>query len=214
MPYAVRRLLVGDNADSWRRAGFCIEENQLVLGKVAIEFAGSEGQRGIIGWKLDAIDGDIDGIPTVEGSIDLDATGAQAGQPQSSNAVFAIDHVVVQTGDIDRTVSAFASAGLAERRSATIKTRGGERRQSVVWAGRVIIEILGPLEPIADAPSSLWGLALVSSNLQLSKEVLGTYLSEPRDAVQPGRKISTVNVGAFDISVPLEIMSPTTPELL
>ena len=99
-----------------------------------------------------------------------------------------------------------------------MSTPVGERRQSFLWAGRVIIEVIGPLEPQAssrgDDAASIWGLALVSSNLQTTAHVLDDNLSEPRDAVQPGRKIATMRTRELDISVPIVVMSPHVAELM
>ena len=60
----------------------------------------------------------------------------------------------------------------------------------------------------------VWGLALVSANLATTSHVLAENMSEPRDAVQPGRKIATIDTSALDISVPLVVMSPHVAELL
>ena len=216
MAHALERLVIGDEPDAWRAAGFTVHGDTMRFGKVSVELVGATGQRGVLGWKLKDIDNDIDGLVTNSApSVEVvDTTPASLGVHEHTNAVFGIDHVVVETGDIDRTVAAFETAGIAERRSATMQTPSGERRQSFLWAGRVILEVVGAMEPVNDKPASIWGLALVTGNLQTTSHVLDEKLSEPRDAVQPGRKIATMKTKDLDISVPIVILSPHVAELL
>ncbi len=214
MAHALQQLVIGDDADSWRAAGFSVDGNHLTLGKVVVEFAGSKGQRGVLGWKLAGVEATVESIPTITGENSL-PTEVKA-RPSNINKIFAIDHVVVESKNVDRTVAAFAEVGMVERRSATMMTPMGERRQSFLWAGRVIIEVIGPLQPEhadLDGEASIWGLALVSSNLQTTSHVLDAHLSEPKDAVQPGRKIATMRTKELDISVPIVVMSPHVAEL-
>lgn len=217
MANAIQRIVIGDEPDAWRGAGFTVVGNELTLGKVVIELAGVESGRGVLGWSIAGVTGEIDGLPMCSTTSEAMAIPSER-RSASTNAVFAIDHVVVETNDMDRTISAFAAVGMAERRSATMSTHMGDRRQSFLWAGRVIIEVIGPVEGKESGQStgtaSIWGLALVSSNLQTTAHVLDDKLSEPRDAVQPGRKIATVRTKELDISVPLVVMSPHVAELL
>lgn len=216
MGYALERLVVGDNPDSWRAAGFTVHGSLMRFGKVTVELVGSDGPRGVLGWKLRGISTDIDGLVTQpDTSVEvLEAIPEPSGVNEHTNAVFGIDHVVIETGDIERTVGAFEGAGMKERRSAVMETPAGERRQSFLWAGRVILEIIGPMSPKSEKETMIWGLALVTGNLQTTSHVLEEKLSEPRDAVQPGRKIATMKTADLDISVPIVIMSPHVAELL
>ena len=208
MAHALERIVIGDDPNSWKSAGFTVHGDELRFGKVIVELAGSDGPRGVLGWSLAGVTDDVAGITTVTAASSPLSGLAPATVTELVNAVFAIDHVVVETGDVDSTVASFASAGMNERRSSQIMTPLGERRQSFLWAGRVIIEIVGPVEIDESAPTGIWGLALVSSNLQTTSHVLAENLSEPRDAAQPGRKITTLDTRAFDISIPVVVMSP------
>ena len=216
MAHALQRLIVGDDPDAWRAAGFRVDGNEATFGKVVIKLAGADGERGVLGWSLAGVTTDIEQIST----FNAPSPGSQPirreenGAATHTNAVFAIDHVVVETGDVDRTVEAFTEVGMAERRRATMSTPVGERQQAFLWAGRVIIEVVGPVEPDHDASMGIWGLALVSSNLAVTAHVLAEDLSEPRDAVQPGRKIATMRTRSLDISIPIVVMSPHVAELL
>ncbi len=217
MAHALQRIVVGDEPDSWRAAGFRVDGSEARFGKVVIELVGAEGDRGVLGWSLAGVAGDVEQIPTVVSSPERSRTTdvpAEPGAAGHTNSVFAVDHVVVETGDVDRTVQAFADVGMGERRRSTMTTPMGERQQSFLWAGRVIVEVVGPVEPDSEAAMGIWGLAFVSSNLQTTAHVLAENLSEPRDAVQPGRKIATMRTCALDISVPIVVMSPHVAELL
>lgn len=202
MAHGLQRLVIGDDGESWRSAGFDVEAGELTLGSVTIEFAGTGADRGVLGWSLAGVTSTIESIPTVG------SHAPPTRRSENPNAVFAIDHVVVETGDIDRTVAALADVGIEERRRARMETPLGERQQSFLWAGRVILEVVGPVAPDPSAKMGIWGLALVSSNLEITGNVIGEHLSEPRDAVQPGRKITIVDTKALDISVPIAVLSP------
>lgn len=209
MANTLHRLLVGDEPDAWRSAGFMVEDRSVVLGKTTVELVGTAGGRGIRAWSLDGVATEIDGLPTM-----IVPDHHQGAPQQHANMVFAIDHVVVETNNFDRTVPAFAAVGMDERKTRTLVLEGTERRQSFFWAGRVVVELIGPVEAEGDqVGASFWGLALASANLEIAANVLGGALSEPRDAVQPGRKIATLRTKALDISIPIALMSPHVANL-
>jgi len=209
MAHTLKRLFVGDEPDAWRRAVFTVENNVVTLGKTAVELVGTTDGRGIRSWSLDGVVTDIDGLPSVIVPDHQPLT-----LQQHPNLAFAIDHVVVQTSNVDRTVSSFASVGIDERKNQVVEVDGSQRRQSFIWAGRVIVEVVGPAIPSQDeGATDFWGLAVVSANLETASTHLGDLLSEPRDAVQPGRKISTLRTGDLDISVPIALLSPHVANL-
>lgn len=205
MPAALRRLVIGDDPQAWLDAGFAVHDDQLVLGRVVVDLVGTDGGRGIRGWMLDGVVTDLDGLSAI--------VNPEHRRPEPQlhrNHVFAIDHVVIETDDFARTVPAFEAAGLEERRSIEFDRNGSKVRQSFFWAGRTILEMIGPAAPKADGPgrASFWGLALVSSELDDTVAFLGDRISEPRGAVQPDRQISTLRTKDLGISVPIAIMSP------
>jgi len=209
MAHTLQRLIIGDEPDAWRTAGFTVEDDKVVLGKTILELAGSSGGRGILAWSLDGVGAEVDGLATV-----IVPDHYRAVPQQHRNLVFAIDHVVVRTNNFDRTVPAFVELGMDERKTQTFNVDGVERRQSFFWAGRVIVELVGPaIAEDGPAAASFWGLALVSANLEIANNELGEALSEPKDAVQPGRKIATLKTKDLDISVPIAFMSPHVANL-
>jgi hypothetical protein len=113
-----------------------------------------------------------------------------AGHPLGAAA---IDHVVIVTDDLARTSGAVAEAtGAALRRV----REAGDMRQGFHRLGGLVVEIVERrgLEP---GPASVWGLALVVDDLDAACSGLGRDLvSDPRDAVQPGRRIATLRRAA------------------
>lgn len=213
MAHSLQRLIVGDDPSAWAAAGFAVDGRTVALGKTVIELTGSAGKRGIVGWALDGITTDIDGLPTV-----IVPDHHQPEAVDHPNMAFAIDHVVVASKDPARTSAAFGAAGMDERKLITLPGADGrDRQQRFFWAGRVIVELVGPATPEvsedAGSPAAFWGLALVSANLEIALSTMGDSLGEPKDAVQPGRKIATVRTKDLDISVPIALMSPHVANL-
>jgi hypothetical protein len=52
------------------------------------------------------------------------------------------------------------------------------------------VENPNPKDP--SGPARLWGLAFLVDGLAATKAALGDRLSDPREAVQPGRQIATL----------------------
>ena len=88
--------------------GFAVTGAETVVGTTRLRFGG-EG-RGITGWALGRVDGDVDGLPT------RPAYGPPPPATAHPNGAIALDHVVVMTPDLDRTVAALDAIGLPERR--------------------------------------------------------------------------------------------------
>jgi hypothetical protein len=109
----LRSIEVGDDPESWRAAGFTVDDgDQVRLGSVVVRLVGAEGPRSIRGWAFAGIpDGAIDGLPTR-------VTDAPPCEPAvHPNGCIEIDHVVVLSPDSERTVAAFELAGFEPRRS-------------------------------------------------------------------------------------------------
>jgi catechol 2,3-dioxygenase-like lactoylglutathione lyase family enzyme len=126
------------------------------------------------------------------------------------NGTTAIDHVVVTTPDLDRTVAALEAAGLQARR---VRDAGrGDRaiRQVFFRLGDPVLEVVGPPEPSGDGPARFLGLALTVADLDATATALGQHVGEVKDAVQPGRRIATLRRSA-GCTTALAFMSPSRP---
>lgn len=201
-PHQLRTVVIGDQPESWRAAGFEVSPSgTLTLGATTILLDGSGGR--VVSWGLDGVATEIDGLPST-------ATAASTGPSGHPNGITSIDHVVVRTGDCDRTVAAFEAAGLEVRGGRSTTSYGSPMRQVFFWAGDVIVELIGPDtdEPTTDEPTSIFGLALTAADLDATAAHLGELLSTPKDAVQPGRRIAGLRGREVGISIPVAVMSP------
>lgn len=212
-PHQLAHLVLADDPGAWRVAGFDVDPSgRLLLGRTVVVCAGSPSDAGsaFLGWHLDGIDGPLDGL------ADLPAgTGGQDAPSTHPNGISSIDHVVVRTGDCDRTIAAFEAAGLEVRGGRSTTSYGAPMRQTFFWAGDVIIELVGPdsdpdgaAEPTTDEETSIFGIALVADDLDDTATRMGPLLGTPKDAVQEGRRIAGLRHRDAGIGLPIAVMSP------
>jgi hypothetical protein len=175
------------------------------LGDVTVTLAPGTGT-GVTAWSLDGAEGALDGLPSLDLPPDapIDAAGLHP------NGTTGIDHVVVMTPDLDRTVGALGAAGLEARRVRDADAGGRPIRQVFFRLGEPVLEVVGPPEPSGDGPARFFGLALTVVDLDVTAAALGDRLGEARDAVQPGRRIATLRRSA-GCTTALAFMSPKPP---
>ena len=111
------RLRIADDPTLWESLGFAVSDGTCTIGGVELELAGSSAGSGIVGWTLEGDwPAEMDGIATLSGAA-ASATPSTASRPASHpNHVTSIDHLVVSTPDLDRTIEALLAAGLELRR--------------------------------------------------------------------------------------------------
>ncbi|MEC7434746.1 MAG: hypothetical protein VX582_03890 [Actinomycetota bacterium] len=114
-----------------------------------------------------------------------------------------IDHVVLMTDNLDRTCEAVTEVtGCPLKRVREV----GEIRQGFHRVGEngVILEVV---ERADISRTSLWGLVIATPSFDHLVHAAGELVSEPKDAVQPGRRISTVKARA-GLGIPVALMTP------
>ncbi|HKY16632.1 MAG TPA: hypothetical protein VJM33_17030 [Microthrixaceae bacterium] len=160
--------------------------------------------RDATGWGWSGLAGStLDGSPAVATPVALEATSPSP----HPNGIVRVDHVVAATPNVDRSIESLEAAGLELRRVRDTTIAGSSGRQAFFWAGDVILEVVGPATPAGDQPLALWGLAVVSDDLDSTVAWLGpTRCSPPRAAVQAGRRIATLRTRELGISIPVAIM--------
>jgi len=204
---ALHALDVGDPPEVWRRLGFTVaQDGTCVVGGVTLRLLGHDAGEGILGWVLRAdepLPAEVDGIPTL--AAPADAVAGPAGAHR--NAVTRLDHVVVATPDLDRTLGALRAIGLEVRREREAGTPERPLRQAFLWAGDVLLEIVGALGEHGPGPARLWGLVAVTPALEDLPARTDHAVGSIRDAVQVGRRITTVRREAGS-TVPLAFMTP------
>ena len=150
-------------------------------------FTVTDGEVHVGGVRL-SFDG---GEPGIRGWT-LDGEGSGLALPHP-NGVTGIDHVVALTSDVDEAVATLIGRGFDHRR-----TRGdAERRQAFFVLGPCLLELVG------DVPEAggfaLWGVTFVATDVE--------RFPNAKDAVQPGRRISTVAREA-GLGFPVALITP------
>lgn len=202
---AVVEIEIADESEAWRRAGFTVDGDRTQVGAISLHLVGRDHDKRIRSWTWHGLQGtgDIDGLVTHAGP---EPTIAPVQHPNGSTVV---DHVVVVTPQVDRSVAAFEARGLAVRRTRHTDQYGPAFRQVFFRGGDTIVEMIGPDEPTDgdDRPAHFYGLAFTVADLEAAARELGDGLGRIKDAVQPGRRIATLRHEQYDISVPIALMS-------
>ena len=174
-------LTVADAPEAWAEIGFAVTDGAFALGGVRIALAGRDRGEGIVDWEL----------------------GPKADAPavQHPNRALALDHVVLRTPYYERTRDALVASGLDLRRE---RDDVRDARMAFFRVGPAVLELVGA--PAAEAPR-LWGLVAVLPSVDDVAPALAPHLGEPRDAVQPGRRIATLRETP-GISTAVAFMTP------
>jgi hypothetical protein len=206
----IDEITISGDPARWATLGFTVADGTMWLGHVRVLFGGHTSGDGLLRWSLRGLAGtDLDGLPTTVSK----QPPPEAGPGEHPNGVSAIDHIVVVSPDLWRTVGALQRAGLDLRRIREEPTATGAPRQAFFRLGREILEVIQePDEAIArgddhDRPARFWGLALRTDNIDRAAQVFGANVSPIRPAVQPGRRIATVARSA-GLPVPVALISP------
>jgi hypothetical protein len=209
MPTAtIDELTIADEPAKWEALGFTVTQGVCQLGTVLIRLSGGEPARGIAGWSVRELSStELDGLATTVSRRPIPPKAAA--QP---NGVVAIDHIVVMSPSLERSVSALQAAGLDLRRVREEPTPAGAPRQAFFRLGEAILELIQEPEEVVrraggpDHPARFWGLALLVDDLERTVQELAPHAGEARAAVQPGRRIATLRRSA-GLAIPVALMS-------
>jgi hypothetical protein len=187
-------------ASAWAAAGFSVADGRAHVGAVDLDFAAGDG--GFVDWALTEVKAaGIDGLPTRFGRDRGAGGGAHA------NGVTEIDHVVVMTPSLDRTVAAVEEAGAELRRIREGETGMGKYRQAFFRLGSPILEVVEAPDMDAGEPARFWGITFTTADVDAAADLLGDRVGRVKDAVQPGRRIATVRTEA-GLGLPVALISP------
>lgn len=179
----IAELRVADSPEAWRALGFTVEGDLCQVGTVAIRLGGSG--EGITGW-------------TVVGG---DAAVRAGAHP---NHVTQIDHLVLMSPDLERTTADLAARyGLEPRRDRD----AGAFVQRFFRLGEVILEVIGAPEPGPGA-DRFWGITFRVDDIDALAAVMEARIGRIKDAVQPGRRITTLRGSDLGISPAIAFISP------
>jgi len=205
----IDELQVGDSPDAWRAIGFDVNDDGCCrVGSVRFRLGG--GGTGITGWTLRDVPADlteVDGVVSIPRKREVPPPAAPAPQPPSApavhrNGVARVDHLVFMTPDLPRTTAAVVALGLDVRR----ERDAGAFQQVFFRLGEIILEVVGPTEA-GPGPASLWGITFAVDDLDVTAAFLGDRVGRVKDAVQPGRRITTLRGREIGISPAIAFMS-------
>lgn len=197
----LKELIVGDEASVWEALGFTVADNRCRVGHVDVVFDPSVG-KGIRRWTLVGEGPEqLEGVPTEWSTDPLEPTGVHP------NGIYEIDHVVLTTPDIQRTIDTMASVAVPALRTRETDTYGAPMMQVFFKLGQPILELIGPKEPAGEQPARFFGLAFTADDLELTGKAMGGALHASKDAVQPGRRIATLDKAAGS-TIAITIMTP------
>lgn len=208
-PGRIAELRIAAEPGAWAAAGFGVRGERLELGSTTIAFDPGEvpERGGIAGWSLSGVGGgELDGLPTSA------LTAPEGGPPRPAvTEPPYIDHVVVFSAGLERTVAAFEAAGIPCRRvrEPGDGSPGPPVRQAFFRLGETLIELVevpaGRAGPQGRA--RFWGLTVAVADLEGRAAALGELCGSVRDAVQPGRRIATIRREA-GLGLPVALISP------
>ncbi|MSO15696.1 MAG: hypothetical protein EXQ61_05190, partial [Ilumatobacteraceae bacterium] len=167
-------LHAGGSREPWQKLGFSFTGNSCLLADVDLTIA--DEPLGLHFWTIDVgIDDvcDIDGIPTTLVSA---SPGHPATSRIGSHTITGLDHVVVNTDNLDRTCAAIeAVLGLDVRREREVGNGVVQRFHKL---DNTIIEVVtGP--HITTVGASLWGMVASIDDLFEYCESLGDDIASP-----------------------------------
>lgn len=196
-------LQAGGASEPWQQLGLSFSDSACRLADVDL-VVGKPGT-GLVGWTIQSETSgfvDIDGIPTtLVASLPERPSTSKIGK----QSIVGLDHVVVNTDDIDRTCSAIErTLSLDVRREREVGNGVVQRFHKLE---NTIIEVVtGP--HITEPGASLWGMVISVDDLfDLAEELGDNVTSMPKKATQPGRFISTVR-SSIGLGVPFAMMTP------
>ncbi len=196
-------LHVGGALTPWQAIGLTFDEFTCTLADVDVVVSGETP--GLHGWTIDIGRDDVVDIDGIRTTLVSGTQPRQVSSVIGRQKVIGLDHVVVNTDDIDRTTQAITAAlGLKVRRERQLGNGAVQRFHKL---DNTIIEVVtGP--HITQPGASLWGMvASVDDLFDLAEELGENTTSPPKKATQPGRYISTVR-GSVGLGVPFALMTP------
>jgi hypothetical protein len=196
-------LHVGGALSPWQAIGLTFDEFTCTLADVDVVVSGETS--GLHGWTIDVGRDEIIEIDGIRTTLVSGTTPRPSMSTIGRQKVIGLDHVVVNTDNIDRTTQAITAAlGLEVRRERQLGNGAVQRFHKLE---NTIIEVVsGP--HITQPGASLWGMvASVDDLFELAEELGENTTSPPKKATQPGRYISTVR-GSVSLGVPFALMTP------
>ena len=192
MAPALAELHVGDDPELWSDLGFDVDEGVCRLGGVAVHLTGSGSGEGIHAWGWRGAASSFGGgVATYTVSSEEPVEGAV-----HANSAVRVFYVVLfgpSWAEADAAMRAFGCHGGEPARM------GSDERsmlRSLAPAGGPEIEVIGPPEHVPHRRWQLWGTIIEVADIDTTAAVLGDRLRAVKPAMQPGRRIATLDSSA------------------
>ena len=201
MAISVAEMEVADPADSWARAGFSVDTDAVCPGSAACAS----------GWSA---------AEAAPASSDGRCVACRTARPVSSTAsrprgrTRAPQHPPrTRTASPTSTTSCCSRRIWVEqskrsprsasnpRRERETQLRGRPIRQIFFRFGQIIVEVVGSPDAASEGPSTLWGITYVVADIDATAAYFGDRTAPVKEAVQPGRRITTLRHDALGMSV-------------
>jgi hypothetical protein len=190
-------LDVADPPELWAGLGFALVDGCCWVSDICLRLG--TGGAGVVGWQLtDAVG--LAELPVASGPVPAPPTPIV-----HPNGVVGLDHLVIATPDLPRTIAALTAHGLPLRRTREAGTPEQPFTQAFFRTERTILEVVGS-EPAQAGSARFWGLAFTVADLNATVEYLGDRIRPAKQAVQAGRRIASLD-RATGSTVPIAFMS-------
>jgi hypothetical protein len=196
-------LHAGGQRSPWQSIGLTCDESACILSDVVLSFSGVSS--GLVGWTFSSDRDELVSVDGISTTLVSQFPSHPAQSPLGSQRIVGLDHVVVNTDNIDRTSTAITEVlGLEVRRERQLGNGAVQRFHKL---DNTIIEVVsGP--HVTTPGASLWGMVVSVDDLfDYCEEVGDAVTSPPKKATQPGRYISTVR-SSVGLNIPFALMTP------
>lgn len=198
----VSEFVVEAPSEPWTRIGLDVRDGVARVGSIRLRFV--PGDRGVVSWGLAGLAADvadIDGLPT------FSADSPQGDAPPNAMGARSFDHIIVSTSSLLRTCLAIETAtGEPLKRI----REGKNFRQGFHRLGEAVVEVVETPRVTADHATFDGFVLNVEDIDELSRRLGPDVISEPRVAVQPGRRIASFRQSVGH-GVPFAVMTPPVP---
>lgn len=220
-------ICITDNDSAWEQVGFNINaaDKYADFGEIRLWFKPGSGGKGITSWGFANLDvaasncntSTLCGIPMInQSNMDKIIDDTSYGHP---NGVVGIDHIVISTKNPQWVENEFLRLGIKKKRETTNNKLGIS--YSFYRPGKTILEVISTVADINNeiVPSVIettemalpgtyiWGITFVTKDIDFTHKALVDLTKLPWDAVQKGRKITTLNSQKANISTKVAFIS-------